>query len=158
MTIRSTAPFSLALAFCAAAVLTLAGDSAADDPTAEPDPVKNYFWVDTATVVDVAPDEGRLRVMSGGVGTTYAVDEGSLIRKGGETIPLARLEPGDRVAISAHEGLRVEDPPVADMVQIVAVDPETGEPRTRASRAVEGEGPEKAEAGGETEEAAGGTE
>jgi len=133
MTIRLGTVLSLALVLPVAAALTLARASGADDPAAEVDPVGKHFWVDTATVVDVDPESGLFRVMSRAVGTTYAVDEGTVIRKGGETIPLDRLEPGARVAISAHEGLRVDDLPVADTVQVVAVDAETGEPRTRST-------------------------
>jgi len=133
MTIRLGIPLSLALVLPVAGVSMLSGVSGAEDPTTETDPKGKYFWVDTATVVDVDAERGLFRVMSRAVGATYAIDEGTLIRKGGETIPLAQLEPGDRVAISAHEGLRVDDPPVADTVQVVAVDPETGEPRTGPS-------------------------
>lgn len=133
MTIRLGTSLSLVLVLPVAAALILARASGADDPAAEVDPVGKHFWVDTATVVDVDPESGLFRVMSRAVGTTYAVDDGTLIRKGGETISLEGLEPGARVAISAHEGLRVGDLPVADTVQVVAVDPATGEPRTRAT-------------------------
>lgn len=113
--------------------LGLAGAALADHHV-EKDRTGKYFWVDTATVVAVVPGEKTLRVTDALGDATYLVDAATLIRKGGDTIALADLEKGDRVAISAHEGQEVRDRPVADTITVVIVDPKTGEPRQRQAR------------------------
>lgn len=114
-------------------LLAVAGSARADHHEAPPseDRTGKYFWVDTATVAKVDAEAGTLTVTDPLGRVTYAVDEATLIRRGSHTVELASLVEGERIAISAHEGLDVRDRPVADTITVVALDPDSGEPATR---------------------------
>jgi hypothetical protein len=101
--------------------IAIAGSAIAAEPAPEPveDPIGKYVWVDTATVVDTDAASGILEVEEPKGDATYLVDDATLIRKGGDTLTLRGLRAGDRIAISAHAGPDVGDPPVADTITVV---------------------------------------
>ena len=115
-------------------LLAVGGSARADHhegPAA--DRTGKYFWVDTATVVKVDSEAGALTVTDPLGRVTYAVDDATLIRRGGNTIGLGGLAEGERIAISAHEGRDVRNRPVAGTITVVVLDPSSGEPVRRSS-------------------------
>lgn len=138
----AAAPAALLVAW----TLALAGAAAADElsPNRSGDKRGKYFWVNTATVVSVDAEGASLTVDEDGERFRYRVDPATVIRKAGSTVELGAIEKGDRLAISGHEGEDVNDRPVADTIQVVVIDPETGEParhrRTAPSSGTSGSG------------------
>lgn len=117
-------------ALLAALMLALAGGAAADEvtPNRSGDKSGKYFWVNTATVVAVDPERSSLTVDEEEGRFTYRVDAATVIRKAGSTVELDAIEEGDRLAITGHEEDDVDDRPVADTIQVVVLDQDTGEP------------------------------
>jgi Cu-Zn family superoxide dismutase len=82
--------------------------------------VQKHAVTDTATVVRVEPGGKTLVVRDpGGAERKFAIDGGTMVKRGTSTIPVESLAAGDRVAISAKPA-RASEPPAAELVQIVA--------------------------------------
>jgi Cu-Zn family superoxide dismutase len=102
---------------------------------------------DTATVVRVDP-AGRVITITNDVTgreERIGVDASTRVQIGAETVPLTRLAPGDRVAITARQaGGTPTDTPIADLVQVVVDEPgaATTPPVGAAPAAAVGAGPD----------------
>lgn len=86
---------------------------------------RKHSFADTATVVSVDTAAGKLTLRDDDTGNerTIATDATTRVRIGADDVPLARVQAGDRVTVSARrEGAKPSEVPIADIVQIV-IDP-----------------------------------
>lgn len=86
---------------------------------------RKHSFADTATVVGVDTAAGRLTLRDDESGSerTIATDATTRVRIGADDVPLARVQAGDRVTVSARrEGAKPSEVPIADIVQVV-IDP-----------------------------------
>lgn len=81
---------------------------------------RKYEEVDTARVVSVDADAGRVIVADrGGAEKTFRVDEKTRILRGGDAISLSDVGANDRVVVNARSGLEGEEQ-TAEYIQVVS--------------------------------------
>lgn len=100
-------------------VVSGVGGPAVAQQTPAADATGKYLWVDTAWVESVDAEQGLVTVREPADHTVYAVDAATVIRRGGDTLAISGLSADDRIAISAHDGADVGDPPIADTITVV---------------------------------------